>query len=60
MNNILILIDDDGPGIHESEYQNVLNIFIELTKVEVKINWGSDWVCQLLTISFVHTGEIFL
>ena len=32
MNNILILIDDDGPGIHESEYQNVLKPFYRIDK----------------------------
>ncbi len=32
MNNMLILIDDDGPGIHESEYQNVLKPFYRIDK----------------------------
>ena len=32
MNNILILIDDDGPGIPENEYQNVLKPFYRIDK----------------------------
>ena len=32
MNNLLILIDDDGPGISESEYQNVLKPFYKIDK----------------------------
>ena len=32
MNNIVILIDDDGPGIPESEYQNVLKPFYRIDK----------------------------
>ena len=40
--NLLIIVDDDGPGIDENEYQNVMKPFIELTKVEVKINLA--WV----------------
>jgi two-component system osmolarity sensor histidine kinase EnvZ len=31
-NNVIILIDDDGPGIHESEYQNVLKPFYRIDK----------------------------
>ena len=32
MNNLVILIDDDGPGIPESEYQNVLKPFYRIDK----------------------------
>ncbi len=32
MNNMVILIDDDGPGIPESEYQNVLKPFYRIDK----------------------------
>ena len=32
MNNMIILIDDDGPGIPESEYQNVLKPFYRIDK----------------------------
>ena len=32
LSNILILIDDDGPGIPESEYQNVLKPFYRIDK----------------------------
>ena len=32
MNNIVILIDDDGPGIPKSEYQNVLKPFYRIDK----------------------------
>jgi len=32
MNNIIILIDDDGPGIPENEYQNVLKPFYRIDK----------------------------
>jgi len=32
MNNTIILIDDDGPGISESEYQNVLKPFYKIDK----------------------------
>ena len=31
-NNILIVIDDDGPGISESEYQNVFKPFYKIDK----------------------------
>ena len=31
-NNLLILIDDDGPGIPESEYQNVLKLNLDYLK----------------------------
>ena len=31
-NNIVILIDDDGPGIPESEYQNVMKPFYRIDK----------------------------
>ena len=30
--NILILIDDDGPGINENEYQNVMKPFYRIDK----------------------------
>ena len=32
MNNLLILIDDDGPGIPETEYQYVLKPFYSIDK----------------------------
>jgi len=32
MNNMVILIDDDGPGIPKSEYQNVLKPFYRIDK----------------------------
>ena len=32
MNNMIILIDDDGPGIPENEYQNVLKPFYRIDK----------------------------
>ena len=32
MNNMLILIDDDGPGIPENEYQNVMKPFYRIDK----------------------------
>ena len=32
MNNMLILVDDDGPGIPEDEYQNVLKPFYRIDK----------------------------
>jgi len=32
MNNLVIFIDDDGPGIPESEYQNVLKPFYRIDK----------------------------
>lgn len=32
MNNMIILIDDDGPGIPKSEYQNVLKPFYRIDK----------------------------
>ena len=32
MNNMVILIDDDGPGIPESEHQNVLKPFYRIDK----------------------------
>jgi len=32
MNNMIIFIDDDGPGIPESEYQNVLKPFYRIDK----------------------------
>ena len=32
MNNMVILIDDDGPGIPEKEYQNVLKPFYRIDK----------------------------
>jgi len=32
MNNIIILIDDDGPGIPESEHQNVMKPFYRIDK----------------------------
>jgi len=60
MNDMIILIDDDGPGIPKSEHQNVLNHFIELTKAEAKIIRVSDWDYQLLTTLFAHMVEIFL
>ncbi len=31
-NNLLIIIDDDGPGIDESEYQNVMKPFYRIDK----------------------------
>ena len=30
--NILILVDDDGPGINENEYQNVMKPFYRIDK----------------------------
>ena len=32
MGNIIILIEDDGPGIPENEYQNVLKPFYRIDK----------------------------
>ena len=32
MNNIIILVDDDGPGIPQSEYQNVIKPFYRIDK----------------------------
>jgi len=32
MNNLLILVDDDGPGIPSSEYQNVMKPFYRIDK----------------------------
>ena len=32
MNNLIILIDDDGPGISESEYLNVMKPFYRIDK----------------------------
>jgi len=32
MNNILIFVDDDGPGIPEKEYQNVMKPFYKIDK----------------------------
>ena len=32
MNNTLILVDDDGPGVHESEYQNIMKPFYRIDK----------------------------
>ena len=32
MNNIIIIIDDDGPWIPESEYQNVMKPFYRIDK----------------------------
>ena len=29
-NNIIILVDDDGPGIPEKEYQNVMKPFYQI------------------------------
>ena len=31
-NNLIILIDDDGPGIPENEYQNVMKPFYRIDK----------------------------
>ena len=40
--NIILLIDDDGPGIPENEYENVFKPFIKLIKVEVRQNLVLD------------------
>ena len=32
LNNVLILVDDDGPGIPEKEYQNVMKPFYRIDK----------------------------
>ena len=32
MNNIIIFIDDNGPGISEKEYQNVMKPFYRIDK----------------------------
>ena len=32
MNNLLIFVDDDGPGIPEKEYQNVMKPFYKIDK----------------------------
>ena len=32
MNNTLILVDDDGPGIPESEYENIMKPFYRIDK----------------------------
>ena len=32
MNNLLIFVDDDGPGIPEKEYQNVIKPFYRIDK----------------------------
>ena len=32
INNVIILIDDDGPGIPEDEYQNVMKPFYRIDK----------------------------
>ena len=35
MNNGIIIVEDDGPGIQKMNMQMFLNLFIELIKVEV-------------------------
>ena len=32
MNSLLIIVDDDGPGIPEKEYQNVMKPFYRIDK----------------------------
>ena len=32
INNVIILVDDDGPGIPEDEYQNVMKPFYRIDK----------------------------
>ena len=32
INNVIILIDDDGPGIEEKEYKNVMKPFYRIDK----------------------------
>ena len=32
INNLIIFVDDDGPGIPENEYQNVMKPFYRIDK----------------------------
>ena len=61
MNNMLILIDDDGPGIHESEYQNVLKPFYRIDKSRGQNKLGVGLGLSIANdIIRSHGGSIYL
>jgi two-component system osmolarity sensor histidine kinase EnvZ len=61
MNNMLILIDDDGPGIHESEHQNVLKPFYRIDKSRGQNKLGVGLGLSIANdIIRSHGGSIYL
>jgi len=61
MNNVIILIDDDGPGIPESEYQNVLKPFYRIDKSRGQTKSGVGLGLSIANdIIRSHGGNIYL
>ena len=61
MNNMVILIDDDGPGIPESEHQNVLKPFYKIDKSRRKNKSGVGLGLSIANdIVRAHGGNIYL
>jgi len=55
LNNIVILIDDDGPGIPKSEYQNVLKPFYRIDKSR-----GQNKLGVGLELKFLYLSSLFI
>jgi len=61
MNDMVILIDDDGPGIPENEYQNVLKPFYKIDKSRGKNKSGVGLGLSIANdIVRAHGGNIYL
>ena len=60
-NNILIYIDDDGPGIPEQEYKNVMKPFYRIDKSRGQNKSGVGLGLSIANdIIRSHGGNIFL
>ena len=59
-NSILIIVDDDGPGIPEKEKKMFLNHFIKLIKAEEIQNQVLVLDCLTSDIIKSHGGNILL
>ena len=61
MNHIIILVDDNGPGIPESEYQNVLKPFYRIDKSRGQNKLGVGLGLSIANdIIRAHGGDITL
>ena len=59
--NLLIIVDDDGPGIDENEYQNVMKPFYRIDKSRGKNKLGVGLGLSIANdIIRAHGGNIYL
>ena len=60
-NNLFLIVDDDGPGIDESEYQNVMKPFYRIDKSRGQNKSGVGLGLSIANdIIRAHGGNIFL